>query len=341
MEELLRVKDLRVSFHTYAGEVRAVRGVSFSLSKGEVLAIVGESGCGKTVTSKAVMRLLDRTSGKIDPASLIELEGRNMVGMSRRELNRLRGKEISMIFQDSMTSLNPTMTVGRQIMENILTHERVSRQEARQRAEKLLELVEIPDPRGRLDSYPHQMSGGMRQRAMIAVALACGPKILIADEPTTALDVTIQAQVLDLLRGIQQRTEMAVILVTHDLGIVASFAHRVQVMYAGAVVERGTVRDIFKNPRHPYTWALLASVPGRAQESKGELYALRGTPPDLRRPLECCPFAERCAYCMDICRRQCPDEMTVEDGHSAACWLCHPMAPAVAPPAGIGGAAHE
>lgn len=340
MEELLRVENLHVSFHTYAGVVRAVRGVSFTLNRGEVLAIVGESGCGKTVTSKAVMRLLDRTSGKIDPGSVIELEGQNLVSMSRRELNRLRGKEISMIFQDSMTSLNPTMTVGRQIMENILTHEKATRQEARRRAEELLELVEIPDPRGRLDNYPHQMSGGMRQRAMIAIALACGPKILIADEPTTALDVTIQAQLLDLMRNIQQRTRMSVILVTHDLGIVASFAHRVQVMYAGTIVERGSVRDIFKRPRHPYTWALLSSVPGRAQESKGELYALRGTPPDLRRPLACCPFAERCEYCMDICRRRCPEEMAVGEGHAAACWLCHPMAPAVAPPAGIGGEEH-
>ena len=340
MEELLRVKDLRVSFHTYAGEVRAVRGVSFSLRKGEVLATVGESGCGKTVTSKAVMRLLDRTSGKIDPASVVELEGKNLVTMPKRELNRLRGKEISMIFQDSMTSLNPTMTVGKQIMENILTHEMVGRQEARRRAEELLELVEIPDPRGRLDNYPHQMSGGMRQRAMIAIALACGPKILIADEPTTALDVTIQAQLLDLLRNIQKKTEMSIILVTHDLGIVASFADRIQVMYAGMIVERGSVQDIFKVPKHPYTWALLSSVPSRALESKEELYALQGTPPDLRRPLEGCSFAERCEYCMDICRRHCPEEFPIDQGHTAACWLCHPMAPAVAPPAGIGGSEH-
>lgn len=337
MEELLKVKDLRVSFHSYAGVVKAVRGVSFSLNRGEVLAIVGESGCGKTVTSKAVMRLLDRTSGKIESGSTIELEGKDLVKMPKKELNRLRGKEISMIFQDSMTSLNPTMTVGKQIMENILTHEKVGKREARRRAKELLELVEIPDPEGRLDNYPHQMSGGMRQRAMIAIALACGPKILIADEPTTALDVTIQAQLLDLLRDIQKKNEMSVILVTHDLGIVANFADRVQVMYAGVIVERGSVRDIFKNPRHPYTWALLSSVPSRAQQSKSELYALQGTPPDLRRPLESCPFAERCEYCMAICRRQCPEEFPAGEGHTAACWLCHPMAPAVVPPDGIGG----
>ncbi len=340
MEELLSVQNLRVSFHTYAGVVHAVRGVSFSMHEGEVLAIVGESGCGKTVTSKAVMRLLDRTSAKIDPASSIALDGRDMVRLSKRELNRLRGKEISMIFQDSMTSLNPTMTVGRQIMENILTHEKVTKQEARRRARELLELVEIPDPGARLENYPHQMSGGMRQRVMIAIALACKPKILIADEPTTALDVTIQAQLLDLLKQIQKKTGMSVLLVTHDLGIVANFAQRVQVMYAGVIVERGSVRDIFKAPRHPYTWALLSSVPGRALESKSELYALRGTPPDLRLPLEGCPFADRCEYCMNICRRESPAEMPVGEGHWSACWLCHEMAPAVEPPTGIGGGSH-
>lgn len=340
MEQLLNVKDLRVNFHTYAGVVKAVRGVSFSLAKGEVLAIVGESGCGKTVTAKAIMRLLGRTSGKIQPGSVVEMEGRNLADLSLRELNRMRGKEISMIFQDSMTSLNPTMTVGKQIMENILTHEKMTKSQARQRAKELLELVEIPDPEGRLDNYPHQMSGGMRQRAMIAIALACNPKILIADEPTTALDVTIQAQLLDLLRNIRERTGMSVILVTHDLGIVANFAHRVQVMYAGMIVERGTVRDIFKSPRHPYTWALLSSIPGRAQESKSELYSLRGTPPDLRLPLEGCPFADRCEYCMGICRKQCPTETEIDSGHSAACWLWHPMAPAVTPPKGIGGVSH-
>lgn len=337
MEQLLNVKDLRVDFHTYAGVVKAVRGVSFVLNRGEVLAIVGESGCGKTVTAKAIMRLLNRTSGKIQPGSVVEMEGRNLADLSNRELNQVRGKKISMIFQDSMTSLNPTMTVGKQIMENILTHEKMTKQQARQRARELLELVEIPDPEGRLDNYPHQMSGGMRQRVMIAIALACNPEILIADEPTTALDVTIQAQLLDLLRHIQERTGMSVILVTHDLGIVANFAHRVQVMYAGMIVERGTVRDIFKSPRHPYTWALLSSIPSRAQESKSELYSLRGTPPDLRLPLEGCPFADRCEYCMGICRKQCPKETKIGEGHSAACWLWHPMAPAVKPPKGIGG----
>ena len=220
MSELLKVENLHVNFHTYAGEVKAVRGVSFSLEKGEVLAIVGESGCGKTVTSKAIMRLLDRTSGEIEKESVIELFGKNMVTMPKRELNKIRGKDISMIFQDSMTSLNPTMTIGKQIMENILVHEKVGKQEAKRRALELLKLVEMPNAEERLNNYPHQMSGGMRQRAMIAVALACNPKVLIADEPTTALDVTIQAQLMDLLKNIQKKTEMAVILVTHDLGVV-------------------------------------------------------------------------------------------------------------------------
>ena len=337
MNPLLKVENLHVHFDSYAGAVHAVRGVSFTVEKGEVLAIVGESGCGKTVTAKAAMRLLDRTNGRVDPASRIELEGQDMLHMPRRKLNTLRGKDISMIFQDSMTSLNPTMTVGKQIMENLLTHTSMTKGEARKRAKALLELVEIPDPDERLDCYPHQLSGGMRQRVMIAIALACGPKLLIADEPTTALDVTIQAQLLDLLGRIREQSGMSVILVTHDLGVVASFAQRVQVMYAGQIVERGTVEDIFKRPRHPYTWALLSSIPGRALSSKSELYALRGTPPDLRLPLNGCPFADRCEYCMGICKKQCPQETQLEEGHSAVCWLCHPLAPKVHPPEGIGG----
>ncbi len=337
MNPLLKVENLHVHFDSYAGAVHAVRGVSFTVEKGEVLAIVGESGCGKTVTAKAAMRLLDRTNGRVDPASRIELEGQDMLHMPRRKLNTLRGKDISMIFQDSMTSLNPTMTVGKQIMENLLTHTSMTKGESRKRAKELLELVEIPDPEERLDCYPHQLSGGMRQRVMIAIALACGPKLLIADEPTTALDVTIQAQLLDLLGRIREQSGMSVILVTHDLGVVASFAQRVQVMYAGQIVERGTVEDIFKRPRHPYTWALLSSIPGRALSSKSELYALRGTPPDLRLPLNGCPFADRCEYCMGICKKQCPQETQLEEGHSAVCWLCHPLAPKVQPPEGIGG----
>ena len=334
MEPLLKVENLHVRFASYAGNVHAVRGVSFEVGRGEVLAIVGESGCGKTVTAKAAMRLLDRTNAIVDKDSRIELDGQDM---PRRKLNTIRGNDISMIFQDSMTSLNPTMTVGKQIMENLLTHMSMTKGAARKRAKELLELVEIPDPEDRLDCYPHQLSGGMRQRVMIAIALACDPELLIADEPTTALDVTIQAQLLDLLGRIKEQNGMSVILVTHDLGVVASFAQRVQVMYAGQIVERGTVEDIFKRPKHPYTWALLSSIPGRALSSKSELYALKGTPPDLRRPLIGCPFAERCEYCMGICKKQCPSETEVSEGHSASCWLCHELAPKVQPPRIFGG----
>ena len=337
MNEVLKVENLHVTFNSYAGRVKAVRGVSFKLDKKEVLAMVGESGCGKSVTSKAIMRLLDHTAAEVSPDSVVELNGVNLLKLPKRELNKIRGNDISMIFQDSMTSLNPTMTVGKQIIENILTHEKVTKAEAMKRAEELLRLVEIPDPADRLKNYPHQMSGGMRQRAMIAIALACNPKILIADEPTTALDVTIQAQLLELLAGLKEKLDMSIILVTHDLGIVADFADRIQVMYAGSIIERGTTRDIFKNPKHPYTWALLSSIPGRAVESKSELYSLKGTPPDLVLPLECCPFAARCQYCMPICRRKRPEEVSLDGVHKVSCWLQHPMAPKVNPPEGIGG----
>ena len=341
MDSLLTVKNLNVSFNTYAGEVKAVRGVSFDLGVKEALAMVGESGCGKTVTSKAVMRLLSRSGGIIKEGSRIEFMGQDILGLSTRELNRIRGSEMSMIFQDSMTSLNPTMTIGNQIMENIFTHEKTTRQKARERAIELLKLVEIPNPETRLKNYPHQLSGGMRQRVMIAIALALNPSLLIADEPTTALDVTIQAQLMDLLRSLKERFSMSVILVTHDLGVVADFADKVQVMYAGTIVERGTVDEIFDSPRHPYTWALLSSIPGRAQESKSKLYSLQGTPPDLLLPLQQCPFAPRCQYCMPICKKAIPKENFLTDTHGVACWLQHPMAPKVTPPAGIGGYDHE
>ena len=334
---VLDVENLQVSFHTYAGEVKAVRGVSFHVDKGETLAFVGESGCGKTATAKAIMRLWKPPFSEIKKDSTILFNGENVLDMDKKRLQSLRGNEISMIFQDPMTSLNPTMTVGKQIMEGLRLHRGLNKQEARKEALRMLEMVRIPDPEKNIDSYPHQLSGGMRQRVMIAMALACDPTILIADEPTTALDVTIQAQILDLLQELKEKTRTAIILVSHDLGVIASFADRVQVMYAGQIVERGTVEDIFKRPRHPYTWALLSSIPGRALSSKSELYALRGTPPDLRLPLNGCPFADRCEYCMGICKKQCPQETQLEEGHSAVCWLCHPLAPKVQPPEGIGG----
>ena len=260
-EKVLEVDNLHVSFQTYAGEVKAVRGVSFELKKGETLAFVGESGCGKTVTAKAVMRLLKPPFAEIKPESKIVCNGKDVMKMTDKELYKFRGDEISMIFQDPMTSLNPTMTIGKQIMESLIIHRDMNKAEARKEAIRMLEMVKIPSPESRIDNYPHELSGGMRQRVMIAIALACNPKILIADEPTTALDVTIQAQIMDLMRELKEKSNTAIILVTHDLGVVANFADRIQVMYAGQVVERGTAREIFYESKHPYTWALLSSVP--------------------------------------------------------------------------------
>ena len=273
-EKVLEVDNLHVSFQTYAGEVKAVRGVSFELKKGETLAFVGESGCGKTVTAKAVMRLLKPPFAEIKPESKIVCNGKDVMKMTDKELYKFRGDEISMIFQDPMTSLNPTMTIGKQIMESLIIHRDMNKAEARKEAIRMLEMVKIPSPESRIDNYPHELSGGMRQRVMIAIALACNPKILIADEPTTALDVTIQAQIMDLMRELKEKSNTAIILVTHDLGVVANFADRIQVMYAGQVVERGTAREIFYESKHPYTWALLSSVPKVTNESKEAVLTL-------------------------------------------------------------------
>lgn len=328
-DKILEVKDLSVSFNTYAGEVKAVRGVSFELNRGETLAFVGESGCGKTVTAKSILRLLKPPFAVIKEGSKITCDGKDVLSLNKKELCEFRGDEVSMIFQDPMTSLNPTMTVGKQIMESLRIHRHLDKKQAREEAIKMLKMVNIPSPEKRIDSYPHEMSGGMRQRVMIAMALACNPKILIADEPTTALDVTIQAQIMDLMRELKEKMNTAIILVTHDLGVVANFADRIQVMYAGQVVERGTAREIFYDSKHPYTWALLSSVPKLAKESKQELYALKGTPPDLILPLNHCPFASRCEYCMPICKEKNPLETTITDTHRVSCWLQHPNAPKV------------
>ena len=328
-DKILEVKDLSVSFNTYAGEVKAVRGVSFELNRGETLAFVGESGCGKTVTAKSILRLLKPPFAVIKEGSKITCDGKDALSLNKKELCEFRGDEVSMIFQDPMTSLNPTMTVGKQIMESLRIHRHLDKKQAREEAIKMLKMVNIPSPEKRIDSYPHEMSGGMRQRVMIAMALACSPKILIADEPTTALDVTIQAQIMDLMRELKEKMNTAIILVTHDLGVVANFADRIQVMYAGQVVERGTAREIFYDSKHPYTWALLSSVPKLAKESKQELYALKGTPPDLILPLNHCPFASRCEYCMPICKEKNPLETTITDTHRVSCWLQHPNAPKV------------
>ena len=328
-DRILEVKDLSVSFNTYAGEVKAVRGVSFELNRGETLAFVGESGCGKTVTAKSILRLLKPPFAVIKEGSKITCDSKDVLSLNKKELCEFRGDEVSMIFQDPMTSLNPTMTVGKQIMESLRIHRHLDKKQAREEAIKMLKMVNIPSPEKRIDSYPHEMSGGMRQRVMIAMALACSPKILIADEPTTALDVTIQAQIMDLMRELKEKMNTAIILVTHDLGVVANFADRIQVMYAGQVVERGTAREIFYDSKHPYTWALLSSVPKLAKESKQELYALKGTPPDLILPLNHCPFASRCEYCMPICKEKNPLETTITDTHRVSCWLQHPNAPKV------------
>lgn len=335
MEKVLDVQNLRVSFHTYAGEVQAVRGVSFHLEKGKTLAVVGESGCGKTVTSKSLMRLLPEPPAEIKDGSKIMFDGKNILDMSEKELRGLRGSDISMIFQDPMTSLNPTMTIGKQIAESLIIHRGMSQNEALNEAVKMLQLVGLPNAEKRAKQYPHEFSGGMRQRAMIAIALACNPKILIADEPTTALDVTIQAQIMDLIADLQKKLGTAVILVTHDLGVVADVADRIQVMYAGTVIERGTTDEIFYNPQHPYTWALLQSVPKLSTGNKDTLYALGGTPPDLIKPPVGCPFAARCEYCMDICKEAVPEVTRISDTQEVSCWLKHPLAPKVEVPESV------
>ncbi len=326
MEKVLEVKNLHVSFDTYAGEVKAVRGVSFELNEGEVLAIVGESGCGKSVTAQTIMKLNPSPPSRIVEGG-ITLCGHDIVAKTEKEMLAIRGKDVSMIFQDPMTCLNPTMQVGKQLTEAIRCHQKLSKSEAEQEAIRLLKLVNIPNPEERSKQYPHQYSGGMRQRAMIAMALSCSPKLLIADEPTTALDVTIQAQIMDLLREIKDNTNTAIILITHDLGVVASIADRVAVMYGGKIVETGSVRDIFYKSTHPYTKALLKSLP-TIDSVKGEkLVAIPGTPPDLLMPPVGCGFASRCEQCMRICHEEQPDNYEVSKSHHASCWLLDAACP--------------
>ncbi|NLW23380.1 MAG: ABC transporter ATP-binding protein [Tissierellia bacterium] len=326
-KRILEINNLHVSFKTYAGLVQAVRGVSFHLNKGETLAVVGESGCGKTVTAKAIMGLLPEPQSIIDKEkSSILINGKNLLDLSDEEMTHVRGKQISMIFQDPMTSLNPTMKIGDQIAESIMIHENKSKEEARKEALRMLELVKIPNAKERLDQYPFEFSGGMRQRVMIAIALACNPEVLIADEPTTALDVTIQAQIMDLIGELQKELNTGVILVTHDLGVVASVADRIQVMYAGKIVERGTTDEIFYSPRHPYTYALLKSIPKLGSDRREKLYSLVGTPPDLTNPPKGCPFAARCEFSMKVCRAVHPDTVAFGDTHEASCWLHDPRA---------------
>ena len=335
-QSILEVRDLRVSFSTYAGEVQAVRDVSFDLRRGETLAIVGESGSGKSVTAKSIMRLLPEANTLIKGGEIL-FEEQDILKLSEQQMQKIRGSRIAMVFQDPMTSLDPTMKIERQITESLKIHLGLSGQRARERAVELLTLVGISNPEDRIKQYPHQFSGGMRQRVVIAIALACDPQILIADEPTTALDVTIQAQILELLRELQERLGMSVILITHDLGVVAHTAHRVAVMYAGKVIETGTLREIFYNPQMPYTWGLLASIPLPTADRGQELIPIPGSPPDMLDPPKGCPFTARCPYSMRVCADEVPEYTTFSPEHKAACWLHHPMAPNIEPPARVGG----
>lgn len=325
MDQLLKVNDLRVSFFTYAGEVQAVRGVNYELCPRETIAIVGESGCGKTVSIQTSMGLL-RKPGKVMSGEVL-YQGQDILRYSQKQLRELQGNGMAMIFQDPLTYLNPTMRVGDQIAEAYRRHHRCSKKEAEGKVLEMMRLVSLPDPEQNMRRYPHQLSGGMRQRVMVAIALVCNPKILFADEPTTALDVTIQAQIIDLINELKEKLGTSVVLITHDLGVVAKMAERIYVMYAGQVVEHGDARTIFRNPRHPYTQGLLASSPRLDAENKAQLSSIPGTPPDLIAPPVGCPFAARCSHAMKICAR-CQPEYTrfAEPGHYAACWLHHPNA---------------
>jgi oligopeptide/dipeptide ABC transporter ATP-binding protein len=320
MDHLLEINNLHVTFQTNGGEVHAVRGASLYLKEGETLAVVGESGCGKSVTAQAIMGMLPKPHGNVKKGKIL-FNGRDVTKLSKKELQHVRGKEIGMIFQDPMTSLNPTMKIGKQIEEGILKHQKLTKQRAKEKTIELLKLVGIPDPSRRYSQYPHEFSGGMRQRVIIAIALACNPKLIIADEPTTALDVTIQSQILDLLKELQNVRHSSILMITHDLGVVAEVADRVAVMYAGMVVESGTVEELFENPKHPYTWGLLQSIPKLDAENSGRLIPIEGSPPDLFNPLKGCPFAARCPYAMNICIEQLPDNKYFSEQHYSMCWL--------------------
>ena len=317
---LLEVKNLSIFFKTYVGIVQAVRNVSFSIDEGETVAIVGESGCGKSVTAQAIMGLIPKPPGSIENGTIV-FDGEELLHKSKKEMEQIRGKKIGMIFQDPMTSLNPTMRVGQQIMEGLIKHQKLSKNEARLHGIDLLKLVGISDPEKRIDQFPHEFSGGMRQRAVIAIALACNPKLLIADEPTTALDVTIQAQILQLMQKIQAERGTSIVLITHDLGIVAGMCDRVIVMYGGQIVESGSVDQIFAHPRHPYTQGLLRSIPRLDMDKEKELIPIYGTPPNLLNPPKGCPFCARCAHAMRICQSDPPPLEPLENDRQVACWL--------------------
>lgn len=329
-KKVLEIRNLSVSFKVGSHEIQAVRNISLDLYKGETLAIVGESGSGKSVTLKSIMRLLSKKNSTIKGGSIL-FNGLNLLDISEKEMQKIRGKDISMIVQDPMASLNPTAKISKQLEEPLIKHQELTKKEAIKRSIELLEMVGIPNASQRLKQYPHHFSGGMRQRVVIASSIACNPQILLADEPTTALDVTIQAQILDLLKTLQKTIDTSIIFVTHDLGVVANIANRVAVMYAGKIVEFGTVNEIFYNPKHPYTWGLLCSMPTLNMTNK-ELYAIPGSPPDLMAPPKGDAFARRSPYALNIDLEEEPPFFKVSDTHYAATWLLHPKAPRVEPP---------
>ncbi len=329
-EKVLQIKDLYITFNTFSGKVHAVRGVNFDLYKGETLAIVGESGSGKSVTNKTIMGILSKNAN-IESGEIL-YNGKDLTKFNDKQFTKIRGSEISMIFQDPMSSLDPVMKIGKQITEAMLVKDNISKEEAKKKAINLMAAVGIPEPEKRFEQYPFQFSGGMRQRIVIAIALACDPDILICDEPTTALDVTIQAQILDLIKKIQEERNISVIFITHDLGVVANVADRVAVMYAGKIVETGTVDEIFYDPQHPYTWSLLASMPDLDTDASDELLVIPGTPPNMIYPPKGDAFAPRNRYAMKIDFEKEPPMFKLSDTHYAATWLLHPDAPKVERP---------
>jgi oligopeptide transport system ATP-binding protein len=325
---LLDIKNLRTTFSTQVGQVRAVRGLNLTVDYGESVGIVGESGSGKSVSMLSVMGLLP-VNAHVNADSIM-FDGRELTTMDEREKRKMHGSEIGMVFQDPMTSLNPLHTIGMQLMEPIKLHMGLNKAQARERALEMLKLVNIPSPESRLKQYPHEFSGGMRQRVMIAIALACNPKLIIADEPTTALDVTIQAQILELMQGLKNQLNTSIIMITHDLGVIASMCSRIVVMYGGCVAETGTTREIFYSPKHPYTWGLLRSIPKAQMDgTHSKLLPIPGTPPDMLRPPKGCPFAPRCPYAMQVCREYMAPETVLSDTHRVSCHLMHKNAPKV------------
>ena len=319
-EHLLQVKDLHVSFDTVVGEIKAVRGVTFHLDRGETLCIVGESGCGKSVTIQTLMRLNDEPPASIKQGS-IHYKGEDLVGKTQNEMRKYRGEEFAMIFQDAMTALNPTTKIGKQMREAIKQHKDISNEAAKKLIIEMLTLVGLPNPEVIYDRFPHTLSGGQRQRVMIAMALCLKPSVLLADEPTTALDVTIQAQILELMNGLKKELDMGIIFITHNMGVVAKMADRIAVMYAGQVIESGSAEDVFYRPKHPYTWGLIGSMPSLTGDVPERLFSIPGTPPDLFAPPKGCGFAARCQHCMNACVNNLPPEYEVTPGHKVRCWL--------------------